>query len=203
MEIRTLSPNASHTVAIPASQTSRTPSTSLRWVRRLGLVAATLALPLATGCAANFGAQTQVQYQPAVGSDDRDGDIYALNMQIVADASGDGTVVGTLINQKSPADRVTQFSAQDSKGAPFQVSTLPQSGIPLKTQQSVKLPDGANLQVSGSTLIPGGIATLSFRFDEAAPLDIEVPVVANTSMYDGITVGPMQSPDTTSATPSQ
>jgi hypothetical protein len=48
---------------------------SSRKARRLTVLLAAAALPLAAGCAANFNAQTQLQYQPAVGSDSRETDV--------------------------------------------------------------------------------------------------------------------------------
>ena len=60
MEMPFRSPRASY----DAVRTSRT-------ARRLAVLLSAAVLPLAAGCAANFSAQTQVQYQSAVGSDSR------------------------------------------------------------------------------------------------------------------------------------
>lgn len=183
-----------------------TPTLSATGVIRqivIGVAAATL--PLLAGCAANFGAQTQVQYQPGVGSNDRDGDVYVINALVVADDEGNGTVVTTLINQTSDTDFVTGFQATDSDGGGLQTSRLPrlegseatdapERGLELTSQTAVKVPDDSTLQLSGEAVTPGTVATLSLTFQDAAPLDIEVPVVAEGTVYDGITVGPIQSP---------
>src|SRR4051812_23341056 len=110
---------------------SRSPQGRARFARRCGLtrriaaLSVVAALPLAAGCAAGRGAQTQQTYQPAVGSDDRDGQVYALNLLVVADDQGDGTLVGTLINQASCPDYVVEIQAVDDKGGGVDTGALP------------------------------------------------------------------------------
>jgi hypothetical protein len=181
---------------------------SRRLARRFAIVAAALALPLTTACAANFSAQTQQQYQPAVGSDDRAGMVYALNMLVVADTSGNGTLVGTLINQDACPDYVTDLQAVDADGGGVKTSTLPttetldssddcpdvsapSNGIALPSQIAVKLPDDAQVQFSADTVTPGSFITVTMRFARADQLELDVPVVSESDMYDGVTVGPI------------
>lgn len=170
-----------------------------RRTRRFGLLLVALALPATGGCAANFGAQTNVQFQSGVGSDNRDGAIYALNVLAVADDEGNGTVVATLINQRDDTDYVTDFTAVDSAGDTLTTSVIPadqgstaaDSGIELASQDAVKLPDDALLQVSGDAVQPGGFITIRLTFKNAAPLEIGVPVVTDSEIYNGVTVGPI------------
>ena len=190
---------------------------SSRRVRRLGVLVAAAALPLATGCAANFGAQTNVQYQPAVGSDNRDSDIYGLNMLVVADGEGDGTLVGTLLNnaptETGCPDYLVDVHVVDAQGGGVQNSQLPEAesvsapescattppeqGVALESHQSVKLPDDATIQVNGDTVQPGTFVTMTFTFQNSEPVEMDVPVVSSTNdIYNGITVGPIESPAT-------
>lgn len=211
MEMPFRSPKGS----VPARRTR----TNVRRTRcRMAFVAAAATLPLVTGCAANFGAQTQVQYQPAVGSDDRSTDIYILNALVVADDSGDGTLVGTLLNQATCPDYMVNLQAADNAGGGIETSQLPPaqsvtsttcpdvqpptSGIALASQQPAKLPDDGQIQLHGDAVAPGTFLTLTLRFQQAGPIEIDVPVVAESAIYDGITVGPIEQP-ASSATPSQ
>jgi hypothetical protein len=193
-----------------------------RKTRRLGVLLSAAALPLAAGCAANFSAQTQVQYQSAVGSDSRDSDIYALNMLVVGDGEGDGTLVGTLLNNDPTnagcPDYLVDLQVVDSDGGGVENSALPaaepvdapdscpaqspEQGIALPSHQSVMLPDDATIQVAADTVQPGTFVTMTFTFQNSDPVEMDVPVVAEAAMYDGITVGPIATPTDDSATPS-
>ena len=187
---------------------------SSRKARRLTVLLAAAALPLAAGCAANFNAQTQVQYQPAVGSDSRESDVYALNMLVVGDGEGGGTLVGTLLNDDPKGtgcpDYLVGFQVVDNAGGGVKNSALPaaepvdapegcpsqvpEKGIALPADQSVKLPDDATIQMSADTVQPGTFLTVTLTFQNSDPVEIDVPVVAEEEMYDGITVGPIETP---------
>ncbi len=178
-----------------------------RGIRRLATALIAASLVAISGCAANFSAQTQAVYQPAVGSVERSGDVFVLNALVLADDQGDGTLVMTLINQTSPTDFLTAVTATVLGGGGVDVGTLPTlsstvanaptTGVELPTQTAVKFPEGGLVQLSSADLKPGGYLTLTLTFKEAAPLDFDVPVVAESPTYDGITVGPIVSPATT------
>ena len=180
-----------------------------RGVRRLATALVAASLVAISGCAANFDAPTQAIYQPAIGSDDRNGDVFVLNALVLGDDQGNGTLVTSLINQTSPADFLTGVTATVLGGGGVDVGSLPtlsstvanapSTGIELPTQTAVRLPEGGFVQLNSADLKPGGYLTLTLTFKEAAPLDIDVPVVAESPTYDGITVGPIVSPATTTA----
>lgn len=208
MELRTPRRNGS---APAGNRLSARPSARSRLPRRLAIAVLVATLPVLTACAANFSAQTQQQYQPAVGTDDRDGDVYVINAVIVADQAGNGTVVTTLISQQSD-DYLQGFSAEDSKGGALKTNKLPaitgsqdpnapSNGIALPAQQSVKIPDDGALQVSGDTITPGTFATLTLTFVEAAPATIDVPVVPRSGPYIGTQIRPIETPSTSESTP--
>jgi hypothetical protein len=202
----------------------RSPKGTVRPARKRGLtsriavLSVVVALPLAAGCAAGTSAQTQKQYQPAVGADDREGQVYALNMLVVADDQGRGTLVGTLINQASCPDYVVDIQAVDDKGGGVETgalpaaktldtpegcpSTAPDKGLALPSQVPAKFPDDALVQLDSPHASPGTFVTLTLRFQEAAPLEIDVPVQpVSDVVYSGITVGPIEQPTTSGATP--
>jgi copper(I)-binding protein len=155
----------------------------------LGLAAAGLAL---VGCGANFNAQTQQQYQPAVGVSSRAGDVYAIDTLVVTDGKGNGTLVCALINQLPHDDTLRSVTAAGLNGSKFRI-TVPTNGVPLPAGQSVQLGDSGAVRVSGASLEAGSIITVTFTFGEAAPLTIQAPVVTDTSTYSKIPVGPATS----------
>ena len=85
--------------------------------------------PWPSGCAANFNAQTQ----SAVPAGRRHpttavGDVYALNTLVVADGEGNGTVVGTLLNETRKhgcPDYLVGFEVVDDDGGGVETSALP------------------------------------------------------------------------------
>jgi hypothetical protein len=171
----------------------------LRHRRGLAAVVA-LACCTVTGCAADFGAQTNQQYQPGVGTNDRSNTVFVLNCLVIADSSGNGTLVGTLINQAKHNDALISVTAEDASGNPLTVTDLP-GPIPLNSQLAVKLQTGGQVRLSGKGLVLGDYITVTFSFQQAAPLKEQIPVVPagnpSTGIYSGIPVGP-----TTSATAS-
>lgn len=195
-------------------RTLRAPgATRLR--RGVAVLAAAVVLPLTSACAANFSAPTQQLYQPGIGTDDRNGTVYALNMFVVADGSGNGTVVGTLLNQDGCPDYVVDLRVIDADGGGVDTSTLPipesltptqntqtggncptgaapSQGITLPSQQPVKFPEDAQVRVSADTVTPGTFVTLTLRFERAEQLELDLPVVALSDLYPDVTVGPIE-----------
>ncbi|MEP6665205.1 MAG: hypothetical protein ABJA81_02040 [Nocardioidaceae bacterium] len=162
------------------------------WTRRSALWAAAIALPLAGGCAANFSAQTNQPYQPAIGISDRSGDVYSINTLVVGDAHGNGTVVAVLINQASTTDSLVDFSAEDADAGGLETSQPAAGGVSLPSQAPAKLPDDGALQLTGDVVQPGAVVTLTFTFQNAAPITIEAPVVRQTDTYAFVQVGPIE-----------
>jgi hypothetical protein len=160
--------------------------------RRGVAVAVALACCGLTGCAASFNAQTNQQYQPGVGTDDRSKVVFVLNCLVVADANGAGTLVGTLINQATGNDELISVESADTSGNPITITTLPKP-IPLKSQAAVKLQTGGAIRLNGKGVVLGNYITVTFSFQQAAPIIEQIPVVLNGPMYSGIPVGPTAS----------
>lgn len=156
---------------------------------RLVAGVAVCSLALSTGCAANFGAQTNVDYQPAEGVSDRTGDVYAINTLVVADDGGNGTVVVSLINTEPEADRLVTVTAEDSEGSGVKVSPLPRQGIELESQMAVDTAADGVLRLTGDSVAAGRLVALTFGFETAAPLRVEVPVVAAGETYAEVPLG--------------
>jgi copper(I)-binding protein len=190
-------------------------SARIRPTRRLAATLGLGSVLLVTGCAANFGAPTQHLYQPAVGSNYRDGDVYVLDAQVVANDQGDGTLVTTIINQAEGSDFLVEVTTEDADGGGVETGALPaasssdcsdvesapSTGICLPSQQAVALPADGQIQVQADTVTPGTFVTMTLRFQNGSPVELDVPVVAEGPMYTGVTVAPVTE-DSASTSPS-
>jgi hypothetical protein len=172
---------------------------SRRGRRGRGSVAVVAALTCfgLTGCGADFNAQTNQQYQAGVGTDDRSNPVYVLGALVVARDNGAGTLVGSLINQVRASDELVSVTAKDASGQPITATSIPQP-ITLTSQQAVKLQDGGTVRLSGPGVVLGDFITVTFSFQQAAPIAVEVPVVPYSRIYSGI---PVATPSGASATP--
>jgi hypothetical protein len=187
-----------------ASGAKRTSSTRLA-ATAVALLA--LAAPALAGCAANFDAPTNQPYQPAAGISNRDGDVYALDTLVVTDGEGNGTVISQLVNKQDGADTLDSYAATDSAGDQITAEPLAQP-ITLGTwpspDQAVQVGTSGSLRLTGDNLVAGHFVTLTFTFDAAAPVTVDVPVVVGGSdtIYSDIPVGPAPSEptDSTAAT---
>lgn len=162
----------------------------LLW-RCLALACAAAALLGVAGCGSNFNAQTQQQYQPAEGINNRAGDVYAINTLVVTDGKGNGTVVSALINQAQTEDTLRSVTATDGS-AQLKVAPLPESGIVLRPSRLVQLGTEGSVRIRSDNLRAGFFVTLTFTFANAAPLELDVPVVENEedSPYADVPVEP-------------
>ncbi len=171
------------------------PTASMRrWRARrcLDVVCGVAALVGVVGCGSNFEAQTQQPYQPAVGISNREGTVYALNTLVVTDGEGNGTVVSALINQAATEDRLLSVTATDG-ATQLRVLPLPEGGIALPPSRLVQLETTGAVRIRSDNLRAGYFVTLTFSFANAAPLELDVPVVEVVdadSPYADVPVGP-------------
>jgi hypothetical protein len=173
----------------------------------IGLLAA--AAPLLTACGAGFDAQTNQVYQPAVGVNDRSGDVFVINALVVTDGSGSGTVVASLVNTAAEDDALTEVVATATSGAPLEASALG-AGIDIPAGDAVQLADegvtvsttavaeGSGSEQSEGGVTAGSFVTLQFVFERAQVVELHAPVVSNESehhdMYEDV---PLPTPSTT------
>jgi copper(I)-binding protein len=150
-------------------------------------VVAALACVALSGCGADFNAQTNQQYQAGVGTDNRDNQVYVLGALVVARDSGEGTLVGTLINQVKTTDALVSVTSEDADGQPITATSIPQP-ITLTNQKAVKLQTGGTVHLSGPGVVLGDVISVTFSFQQAAPIKLDVPVVAYSDIYSGIPV---------------
>lgn len=169
--------------------------------RRLSIAAAAalLAVPALSAC--GFSVQTDQVYTPAVGTNDRSGEVYVLDAQVVSETNGSGTVVAGLTNQNQ--QRPDALTSVTGAGADQGI------GSDMGGQQITIAPGGftqlANLKtpvtVTGSQVVPGQFVNLRFSFKNAQTVTMVVPVVARTADYKNVPM-PSSSSASPSATPS-
>lgn len=148
--------------------------------RRVRRSAAVLAAALVlSGCASNFGSPVLQPYAPSDGVQDRAGDVLALNVLIVADANGNGTLVGGLVNRSAEEDRLTGVQAEAEAGS-IQVDAATEE---LPPETLVQLADAPSVSLQGEPVVPGAFIDVTLEFARAEPIDFPVPVVANTGPY--------------------
>ena len=164
---------------------------------RFRLPVAVAAVLLTSGCGSNFNAESQDPYQPGPGISDRAGDVYVINMLVATTEDGAGTVVGSLVNQRSQADYVVEFTATHGEGGELSTGPLPavpsdaassdgsapSKGVVVPADEATQFPDDAKLQVSGDAVVPGTFVTLTFTFHRGDPVSVEVPVFSQDNSY--------------------
>jgi hypothetical protein len=77
-------------------------------IRRI--VLALTALSFLTACAAGPNALTLKEYTPTDGNQLRSGDIKVVNLLVVAQAGGSGTVIGTILNSGQAPDALESMT---------------------------------------------------------------------------------------------
>ena len=160
----------------------------------IALLAATA--PLLVACGAGEDAQTNQVYQPAVGVNDRSGDVFVINALVVTDGSGSGTVVASLVNTATEDDALTEVVASATTGAPLEASDLG-GGIDVAAGEAVQLAD-EGVAVSSTAVASGGDAeaeggvtagsyvTLQFVFERASVVEVGAPVVSSESEHQDV-----------------
>lgn len=149
-----------------------------------------MAVPLVSSCGVNFNAQTDQFYNPAAGVNDRSGSVYVLNALIVSGADGSGTVIATLVNEdQTRGDTLKAVGAghpqdQDITGTVNAPTSIPAAGV-------LNLATKGNVTVSGPSIQAGVFIPLTFTFERAAAVILDVPVVsASDPIYQNVPVAP-------------
>jgi hypothetical protein len=155
--------------------TPRLTAVSLR--RSVAAVALVIAAPVLSSCGANFGAQTDQVYNPAVGVDDRAGSVDVLNALVVSGTDGSGTVIASLVNN----DQTHSDSLRSVAGAgadpslqvkPGGTTTIPADGM-------LNLATDGHVTVRGDRVTPGNFVEVTFSFERGEPVTMKVPVVSS------------------------
>jgi hypothetical protein len=141
-----------------------------------------LASPLLAGC--GFDKATNRVYTPAMGVNERDGDVDVLGAVIVSSTDGSGTFVATLANNSSTDDAA--LSGIQSNGEPAITAQVEPVEVPVRG--SVNLADEGGVPVEGD-FVAGDFVPVTVSFEGADTVDMEVPVVPDTEEFEGLDTG--------------
>jgi copper(I)-binding protein len=166
------------------------------------VVIATAAL---SGCGSSFNAQTDQIYQPAVGSNNRESQVYVLNALLVTGGTS-GALVAGLLNEADTEDALTGVTAKANNGNDL-TATIVGDQIPLPSRSLVRLSQDADVAISASDaaeLGAGGSISVTFTFRNADPVTLDAPIVSKEGPYIDV---PLPTPSVSSspapATPTQ
>jgi hypothetical protein len=145
--------------------------------RSIAAAAVVLAVPVLSSCGINFNAQTEQVYNPTAGVEDRSGEVDVLNALIVSGTDGSGTVIATLVNN----DQVNEDTLKSVSGAGKDTNisvkmggatTIPAGGF-------LNLATDGDITATGSEIVPGKFVDITFSFDRAQAVTLEVPVMSH------------------------
>lgn len=145
--------------------------------RSIAAAALLLAVPALSACGVSFGAPTDQVYNPSVGVDDQSGEVYVLNALIVSGSDGSGTVVASLANtDQQTADTLKGVSGA-GKDASLTVklggdTTIPAGGL-------LNLATQSEITARGKRIVAGNFVEITFSFDRAEAITVDVPVVSH------------------------
>lgn len=146
--------------------------------------AAVLALGAVSGCAASYGAVTQVPYTPGDGVWADSGGLKLRNLVIVSDTEGRGTLVGTIFNAGRTADALTGIQVSGggraSLGSPVSLPAV--NGVAVLGADT-SLGKALPVTVEGESISAGETVRLTFQFRRAAEVPVTVFVVARDGAY--------------------
>jgi hypothetical protein len=145
------------------------------------------AVPTLSSCTVNFDEQTDKVYNPSAGVDDRSGEVDVLNALIVSGADGSGTVCATLVNEnQTTPDRLRGVAGQGTdtslKVTPGGATAVPAGGL-------LNLASQGRIFARGARVVPGNFVSITFTFQRAKAITVDVPVVSNAgTTYSGVTL---------------
>ena len=143
---------------------------------RRGLAAAALVLATPALTACGFNVQTDQDYQPAVGVNDRTGQVDVLNAVVVSAQDGSGQFIATFVNTSTKASvKVLSIESGGSEGTVV--------GKRLKPETLLNLAQEAPVMVSGTDVAPGKFVKVTIDFDNGQQTVLNTPIVANTAFY--------------------
>ncbi|WP_332641645.1 hypothetical protein [Aeromicrobium sp.] len=156
--------------------------------RRLAATFAATTLLALSAC--GFEAQTNQQYQAAVGANVF-GDVDVLNALLVANEDGSATVSAGFVNKTGEEQRLASVTITTLAGEELVVRSPKLPALPIPVDILTTL--GSAGDTASFTVTQGAEAgyyvRATFTFSDSAPVTIEIPVVARTADYDKVTGG--------------
>lgn len=148
------------------------------------LCAATLGL---AACGTGFNAATSQQYQPGVGTNQREGDVRLYNALLVQNTDGTFSLSVGVVNTTDTDQQLTgaTFTPLSEEGALAELEPAVDVSVPAGGLYTLG-PAGefAGFEVDG--LGEGRFATITLTFDGVGDVVINAPVVDRAARYAGI-----------------
>jgi hypothetical protein len=138
--------------------------------RSIAAAALLVAAPMLASC--GFGEQTDQVYNAAAGVDNRSGSVYVLNALIVSGSKGSGTVVASLVNTDEQNGDVLTGITGDGLTVNGPTRTAVPAGV------NVNLSTQGSYSASGQRILPGRFVKLTFTFQRAQQVTLDVPVMS-------------------------
>ena len=160
-------------------------------VRRAMAIAALAGAITLTGCSRGFDAEVLNVYDAAVGVNDRSSDVYVLNALVVDNEDGTGTLSVSLLDKSGEGDQLVAVEAATPEGEPIEVA-LNADTLELCGEQLEVVGRDAEVILTGDNFTAGDMVELAFRFRDAEPVRMQVPVVSRISDVEGA-VNPYES----------
>jgi hypothetical protein len=144
--------------------------------RSIAAAAVVLAVPALSSCGMGFNAQTDQPYNVAVGVDERSSSVDVLNALVVSGSKGSGAVVATLVNNDTENDDALRDVSGAGPDADLTVRVAGKTTIP--ADGLLNLAQDGRIFVRGRQIAPGTFVKLTFSFDRAEAVTLDVPVVS-------------------------
>lgn len=143
--------------------------------RTIAAIALAVAAPFAlSACGTSFGAQTNQQYQAAVGSNLRSGPVSVYNGLFVENPTGSVTFSGALLSKENQTiESVTVDGAAKKLLSP----------ITLEPDTLLTLGAEGEIVIRSADIAAGDYVTINFAASPGGNISIEVPVVTRTPEY--------------------
>lgn len=129
----------------------------------------------ATGCALNAEIATQKDYDPSDGVGTEVGELALRNIMLIINSAGDANLVMTVVNT---GGEDVSLRVQHTDGSREINETLDIAGTPALTRIGDDPAEG--IVLSGSEVVPGGLAPVYFQYADNPGELVMVPVLDGT-----------------------
>lgn len=137
-----------------------------------------LLVPVLGAC--GFSQQTDQVYQPAVGVNNRDGNVDVLGAVVVSSLDGEGTFVSSLVNKGTSQDDTLVSMSGDG------VKVTLKAPIKVAAGSLVNLANTGAVSVTGADVKPGAFVRLKLTFESGQNTEVNVPVVPYKDEYSDV-----------------
>ena len=147
-------------------------------------VIATIAIAtMVTGCASGQMAQTRLIKQVTDGVEAQSDEIRLRNVKVIKSATGEGILIGTLVNWSDKTDAITSVSINNLPA----IYTAETSEL-LRNKPITFVGQVANADASIENLdkTPGYRIPVTFTFANAAPVTLDTLIVNGDGIYENL-----------------